>query len=64
MFSVKPGQKKAPQLVFPPEALMDLPVPDANFQLVAGKDFEKIVFAVLLGEKKPRLVGFKCSAPD
>ena len=43
---------------------MDLPVLDANFHLVAGKDFEKVVFAVLLGEEKPRLVGVKYSVPD
>ena len=56
--------KKTPQLGFPPGALMDLPVSDANFHLVARKDFEKIVFAVLLGEEKPRPVCLKYSAPD
>src|SRR5436189_3436955 len=33
---------------------MDLPVGVANSHSVEGKDFEQVVFAVLLGEEKPR----------
>ena len=38
-----------------------LPVPVAHSHSVARKDFEQVVFAVLLGEEQPRPVFLECS---
>ena len=41
-----------------------LPVPVAQSRLLVGKDFEKIIFAVLLREEKSRPIFLEYLRPD